>query len=208
MDHFFSQDETGRPNYDDSKISIYYRMNYGTAYNQESQAIRGIIRRGVTATEENRKIDLRIYCRPNLMASLIMKNSSVPPKEKEEKTNVVYKFKCSEGNCESPESIYIGFTTTTLRRRFQSHRNQGAIFQHYTEKHNRRPTVSKLLQCTNIIEQENDKRKLMIAEAVHIKLQKPSLNIQTTSYYILPSTRRQRALDVEGGSRVSNVNRP
>ena len=195
MDKFFSQEAARRPETDRGKIPVYYRMSYGSAYNQESQAIRGIIRRGVRTTDQNNQIDLRIYCRPNLMASLVMKNSSAPPKEKEAKTNIVYKFKCPEGNCESPEATYIGLTSTTLRRRLQYHRNQGAIFQHFTEKHDRRPTVDELLQATTVISQENTRKRLMIAEAVYIKLQKPSLNIQTASQYILPSSRRFRTLD-------------
>ena len=191
MDKFASSEEIPTDE-NNSVIPIYYKMNFGTAYNQEAKVVQGIIRRGLSPTDENTKIDLRIYCRPNLMSSLVMKNSTAPPKEKSLKTNVVYKFTCPEGNCESPTTTYIGHTTTHLRRRLQNHRNNGAIFQHYTDKHNRKPGVEELLQSTVIIGQESNIKRLMIAEAVSIKLQKPNLNIQMASQYILPSSRRQR----------------
>ena len=194
MDKFASH-ETTPDSETNTTIPIYYRINFGTAYNQEAKAIRGIISRGLTTTDPETKIDLRIYCRPNLMSCLVMKNSTAPPKEKALKTNVVYKFTCPEGNCESPTTTYIGHTTTTLRRRLLYHRNNGAIFQHYTDQHNRKPTVEELLQSTVILGQENITKRLMIAEAVSIKLQKPNLNVQTASQYILPSSRRPRALD-------------
>ena len=199
----FQKDETRRQEEEeDTTIPLYYKMNYGTKYQDECKVFRGIIQRGVTTVDPQKRIDLRIYCRPNQMASLVMRNSTAPPKEKEARTNIVYKFICPERNCESSEASYIGLTRTTLRRRLQNHRNQGAIFQHYTEKHNKRPVVNEILESTNVIGQETTLRRLMIAEAVAIKLQKPTLNIQTTSQYVLPSTRRQRALEVEGALQV------
>ena len=126
-----------------------------------------------------------------------MKNNTAPSETKETMTNIVYRFKCTEGTCESSENIYIGYTTNQLRKRFQFHRNQGSIFQHFTEKHDRRPTVTELLDSTDIITREQNFTRLTIAEAVHIQLQKPTLNVQTHSHHVLPSTRRRRALDVE-----------
>ena len=70
-------------------------------------------------------------------------------------------------------------------------------FQHFTEKHDRKPTVNGLLTSTDIITREQNFSRLTIAEAVHIQLEKPTLNIQTHSHHVLPSTRRRRALDVE-----------
>lgn len=192
LDSFQSNDIVRRNEEEYRKITIYHRIHFSTAYKKEAEVIRNIIQRGVLTTNPEEKLDIRIYCKPNQLASLIMRNSTVPPKEKEVKTNVVYKFKCPEGNCESPENTYIGHTSTTLRRRLTYHRNQGAIFQHFTDKHDRKPTVNELLESTSILAQESNSRRRIIIEAVYIKLQKPSLNIQTSSFYILPSTRRQR----------------
>ena len=195
MDKFQDETTPRRPEEECQKITLYYKLNYGTAYKQETEAVKNIIKRGVQTTNSETKIDLRVYCKPNQMASLVMRNSTAPPKEKEAKTNVVYKFLCPERDCEPSSVSYIGLTSTTLRRRFQGHRSHGAIFQHYTEVHDRKPAVNELLESTSILGHESSSRRLMIAEAVSIKLQKPTLNVQTTSQYVLPSTRRQRALD-------------
>ncbi|KAK4320107.1 hypothetical protein Pmani_009013 [Petrolisthes manimaculis] len=66
----------------------------------------------------------------------------------------------------------------------QSHRNQGSIFQHFTDIHIMKPPLQKLLDQTEIIHKENDFRKLQISEAV-------SINVQQAADFILPSARPQ-----------------
>ena len=195
LDKFQNNTTLRRPEEECQKITLYYKMNYGTAYKEEAEVLQSIIKRGVKTINPETKLDLRVYCKPNQMSSLVMRNSTAPLKEMAAKTNVVYKFVCPERDCEPSNVCYIGLTTTTTRRRLQAHRNQGAIFQHYTDQHDRKPTVDELLESTTIIGTENSIRRLMIAEAVSIKLQKPTLNVQTSSQYVLPSTRRQRALE-------------
>ena len=172
-------------------------MSYNNAFRQEANALKCICKRGVATNDPEKSISLRIYCKPNLLSSLIMKNSTAPPESKEAATNVVYRFTCNEGNCESSQKVYIGYTTNKLRKRLQFHRNQGAIFQHYTENHDKKPSVTELINSTEIITKEQNFSRLIIAEAIAIHLEKPKLNIQTHSHHVLPSTRRQRALDIE-----------
>ena len=195
MDYF--HDGQNEKSNDNKDIIIYHKMSYNNAFKQEENVLKNICKRGITPTDPDRSVCIRIYSKPNLMSSLVMKNSTTPPKTKEAMTNVVYRFTCNEGNCESPKKTYIGLTTTTLRRRCQNHRNQGAIFQHFTEEHDRRPTVNETINSTEIISKEPSFSRLAIAEAISIHLEKPTLNIQTHFHHILPSTRRQRALDVE-----------
>ena len=134
-----------------------------------------------------------------------MRNSTAPPEPKEAKTNIVYRFKCNEGNCESSNKVYIGYTTNTLKKRLQNHRNQGAIFQHFTEEHNKRPVVTELINSTEIITREQNFSRLIIAEAIAIHIERPTLNVQTHSHHVLPSTRRQRALDIEALLQVARM---
>ena len=182
---------------DKKEITIYHKMSYNNAFKQEENVLKNICKRGIKPTDPEKNINIRIYSKPNLLSALVMKNSTAPPKTKEATTNVVYRFTCSERSCESSKKTYIGLTTTTLRRRCQNHRNQGAIFQHFTEKHDRKPTVNEILDSTEIVTKETNFSRLTIAEAISIHLEKPTLNVQTHSHHILPSTRRQRALDVE-----------
>ncbi|KAK3877223.1 hypothetical protein Pcinc_018023 [Petrolisthes cinctipes] len=73
----------------------------------------------------------------------------------------------------------------------QSHRNQGSIFQHFTEIHIMKPPLQKLLDQTEILHKETDFRKLQISEAVSITCQRPSINNQQAADFILPSARPQ-----------------
>ena len=169
-------------------IVIYHQNTFHEKYKEECNAIQSIIKRGVFPLTENADIKLRIYCKPNLTRSLVMRNSTAPRLPKEATTNVVYRFTCPESCCDSSRS-YIGRTSTTLRRRLQYHRNQGSIFQHYTEAHNMRPPLQKLIEGTSILHREANFRKLQIAEAVAITYQRPSINVQQFAEFILPSVR-------------------
>ena len=73
----------------------------------------------------------------------------------------------------------------------QGHRNSGAIHEHFTDIHDRKPQVTELIQNTTIIHRETANNRLKIAEAVSIELQRPTLNIQTQFDLVLPSSRRR-----------------
>ena len=73
----------------------------------------------------------------------------------------------------------------------QAHRNHGGINNHYTEAHDRKPLLIKLLENTTIIHREMQNHRLNIAEAVSIALNHPNLNTQTEHDYVLPSARRR-----------------
>ena len=120
-----------------------------------------------------------------------MRNSTAPRKPHDQETNIVYHFKCPDDACQRRNIRYIGLTTTTLKRRMQGHRNSGAIHEHYTEVHDRKPQVTELIDNTSIIHKEQTSSRLKIAEAVSIELQRPTLNIQTKFDLVLPSSRRR-----------------
>ena len=123
-----------------------------------------------------------------------MKNSTAPQGSKDTCTNVVYKFSCPERMCKSSSKCYIGHTTTTIRRRFKAHRNQGAIHQHFIDAHDRKPTLQELIDNTDIIHKENNYGRLKITEAVSITLQNPSLNRQQEADQILPSNKGKQRI--------------
>ena len=103
-------------------------------------------------------------------------------KEKVAQTNVVYRFKCPIGSCKLQENnTYIGLTTTTLSRRLSLHIsptspsaiNKHLISQHKLPKEKFRPTV---VDNTDIIFKTSCQKRLMIVEALLIKLTSPTLN--------------------------------
>ncbi|KAK3866905.1 hypothetical protein Pcinc_027588 [Petrolisthes cinctipes] len=75
--------------------------------------------------------------------------------------------------------------------RMQFHRNQGSIFQHFTDIHIMKPPLQKLLDQTQILHKETHFRKLQISEAISITCRRPSINIQQAADFIMPSTRPQ-----------------
>ena len=204
MDEFYTQASTNEDN-EERSITIYHKMDYGTAYRQEAGALRRIISEGVTPKAPYEKVSLRVFSRPNLVASLIMKNSTAPTVQKESKTGVVYKFRCPEEVCKPLDSSYVGHTMTTLRRRLQAHRNNGAIHQHFIDVHDKKPPLEELIENTDIIHRENNYGRLVIAEAVSINQQKPTLNVQISSEYVLPSNRRTITIHRDRCSQHRNV---
>ena len=120
-----------------------------------------------------------------------MRNSTAPRVAREMSTNVIYNFKCQQGHCNGTQS-YIGRTSTTLRRRLQSHKNNGAILDHFISVHDRKPALQTLIDNTKIEYRESRFRKLQIAEAVFIHTMKPTINVQKAVDFILPSARRPR----------------
>ena len=120
-----------------------------------------------------------------------MRNSTAPRVSKEMSTNVIYNFKCQQGHCNGTQS-YIGRTSTTLRRRLQSHKNNGAILDHFISVHDRIPALQTLIDNTKIEYRESRFRKLQIAEAVFIHTMKPTISVQKVVHFTLPSARYPR----------------
>ena len=120
-----------------------------------------------------------------------MRNSIAPKKSQDLQTNIIYHFRCPDDACQRRSESYIGLTTTTMKRRMQGHRNSGAIHEHYTDVHGRKPQVAELTNNTTIIHREPTSTRLRIAEAVSIELQRPTLNIQSQFDLVLPSSRRR-----------------
>ena len=96
------------------------------------------------------------------------------------RTNVVYEFKCTDGDCEFRHSSYIGVTTTTLSRRLTMHLGSGGPKAHLQNHHNSQITRQVLVDNTKILYQINDYHRLHIMEALLIHKNNPSINAQST----------------------------
>ena len=78
-------------------------------------------------------------------------------------------------------------TRTTLSRRLTMHTQNGTIKQHITNDHPNENKRKTLEEGTQILDQENDTRKLPILEALYIEKFHPSLNIQREHHNVLPT---------------------
>ena len=95
------------------------------------------------------------------------------------KTNVIYQYKCSHGDCEHLNNTYIGMTTPTLSRRLTMHLASGGPKQHALTNHHMPLTREELVNNTQIIFSESNNNKLSITKALLIQ-KMPTINTQST----------------------------
>ena len=95
-------------------------------------------------------------------------------------TNVVYQFICPNEDCMLRKMNYIGSTTTTLSRRLTMHLTNLAIREHQIGTHHSNLTREHIMNNTSILRKQNDINRLLINEAILIKLEKPEINRQDT----------------------------
>ena len=96
-------------------------------------------------------------------------------------------FKCPLGDCISDNNdIYVGLTSTTQSRRLTMHLSDTSSIAQHLKKHSCPTTVlwKILTDNTTILEHQNNKQKLQILEALHIRNMQPTLtwiNFQTST---------------------------
>ncbi|XP_050704115.1 uncharacterized protein LOC126989586 [Eriocheir sinensis] len=173
------------------EITIFYRAFFSTAHKEEERIMRQIVHRNLKPTNQEKKISLRIYYKNKKTSHLLLKNNTRPDKETTQKSDVIYRFNCTRGNCEVLSSSYIGMTTMRLSRRLTFHLSAGAPKRHLREEHGETITRSTLEENIEILDTCQDRRRLPILEALYIQELKPKLNIQAEDLQALPSMRRQ-----------------
>ena len=171
-------------------IPLFYKNYMSSSYKEDERVLKNIIKNNVVPTDTDAKIKLIIYYKTRRTSNLIMKNSCIPKPTELQEVNLVYQYTCKIGGCSHLNSRYIGVTTTTLSRRLTYHLQDGAITRHTACTHNTRLTRQEIVNNTEIIYRENDKKRLRMAEAVLIHQLRPTINIQQQPNISLPSLRR------------------
>ena len=93
--------------------------------------------------------------------------------------SVIYQFKCPLGHCISKNNnIYVGLTSTPQSRRLTMHFSDTCSREQHLKIHLYPTTEFQkiLTENTTILEQQNNKQKLQILEALHIRNIQPKLN--------------------------------
>ena len=152
-------------------------MHYN--YKSDEKILKTLIHKSILPTDPNKKIKLVIYYNKFKTSNLVIRNNSSPSIGVLQKTNVIYKFKCPLGDCISDNNnIYVGLTSTSLSRRLTMHLSDTSSIAQHLKKHSC-PTaqLQKILtDNTTILEHQNNKQKLQILEALHIRNLQPTLN--------------------------------
>ena len=162
-------------------------MEIKIAYKDDEKALRAIIRRNIKVKNPQEKVTLVIYYKNPTTKSLILRNNMSHDPSILKKVNVVYHYTCKKGDCALlKNSGYIGHTTTTLSRRITMHLQQGSLKTHNdTHHHDDRLTRTDITGNICILQQEANKRRLHILEAVYIRKFEPAINRQVNARGIL-----------------------
>ena len=163
-----------------TKHKIFYQKQFSEAYKTDERVIRNIISNNVECSNKIDILQFIPYYLSNTFTKLITKNNQGPPTPPLKKTNVIYQYKCSHGDCEHLNNTYIGMTTTTLSRRLTMHVASGGPKQHALTNHPMPHTREELVNNTKIIFSESNNNKLSITEVLLIQKMQPSINTQST----------------------------
>ena len=157
------------------------------AYKDDEKTLKTIIRRNITPKNPKDEVKLVIYYRNPTTKSLVLRNNMSNDPSMLKKSNVVYHYTCKKGDCAlHNNSGYIGHTTTTLSRRITMHLQQGGLKTHNdTHHHNDRLTRTDITNNIAVLQEESNKRKLHILEAVYIRKLEPVINRQVNARGIL-----------------------
>ena len=160
-------------------IKLFYQNSMSKPYAKEEKILRDIIEKNCVAREPEDKLQLVVYYKSPRVSSLLMKNNLAEDSSPLKATNVVYKYKCTSGDCaRRPDAHYVGFTTTTLSRRISYHLTEGAPEKHHRLSHNEDITRKMMVDNTTILTRCLQKKKLKVMEAAFIREMQPSINIQ------------------------------
>ena len=156
---------------------LYYKNQFSSAYKEDERVLKNIIKKNVAPKNHTDRIVLIIYYKSRTTSNLIMKNNT-HQESKLKANNVVYMYRCPHGDCKLRNTTYVGHTKTSLSRRLTCHLQTGAPRQHTLEEHGYNITRSDLVNNTKILATEKCQKRLQILEAVIIRENSPTLNIQ------------------------------
>ena len=154
-------------------ITLFYRNQYNSQANADEKYISTVIHKYLKPAQQHKKINVQIYYKNKKLKSLFITNKH---HNSDAGDHVVYEYRCKESSCNA--ATYIGYTTCSLAKRFYYHNQSGSIFHHNRRVHNCKPGSKQLRECTTILYRNSNKQDLLIAEALLIKENKPSLNEQ------------------------------
>ena len=145
-------------------------------YKQVESELKTIIKRNLKAAIPSTIVLLLVYYKNKQLKQLFIKNNSNPSVEN---YNAVYKYQCDQVQCTSVQACYVGYTTTTLKKRMKQH---ASIKKHYKDAYSINITGLQMLQNTSVLARFQRKQDLILAEALFIKQERPLINTQTEDF--------------------------
>ena len=186
LNKFLTSDRQENNNSNNRDITVYYCNTFTPAYKHDEKAIKDIISKTCTPTDNYDQLRVVIYYKSPKSSNLIMRNNINASRDIMAKTNVVYQYRCTTGNCASLNVCYVGLTRCTLDRRITNHVNEGGPKQHHWNQHGKAITKEEIKDNISVIAACSDKRRLHVLEAIHIRDRSPSINVQSNMVATVP----------------------
>ena len=164
-------------------IKHFYRNQMHYNYKSNEKILKTLIHRNIFPTDPNKKIRLIIHYNKFKTSNLVIRNNSSPliGVLQKKKTTLYINFNVLWEIVSLIIIIiiiYVGLTSTTLSRRLTMHLSDKSSIAHHLKKHSCPITQLRkiLTDNTTILEHQNNKQKLQILEAPHIRNMQPTLN--------------------------------
>ena len=158
-----------------TNIKLHYRNRMSSDYKNEEAKLRKILHTDISPITSN-KLIVNIYYQTSKLHNHLIRSRLKDFTLLDD--HVVYQYLCPHGGCQS-SNTYIGYTTCDLKQRFKGHLQNGSIRDHFSEYHShKRRSIEEWLKSTNVLYRSWKKYDLIIAEAIHIKKNSPTINKQ------------------------------
>ena len=115
-------------------------------YKMDESKLKNIVDKNLRPVEETKKIKLVVFYKTRKLKNLLIKNNPKTTSLAEEH-HLVYQYTCTENRCNSIDSQYIGYTTTTLKNRMVQHKS---IKEHLKKIHKRNIGYEEILKNIKI----------------------------------------------------------
>ena len=162
---------------------VFYRGFMNSNYKRHEKSMKDIITNNVKVIQNNDRLQLVIYYKSVKTSNLVMKNNLSPKLRELARTNLIYDFTCTTGECMHlpiQQRRYSGLTTCTLSKRLTFHIQKGAIRKHFESCHGRNITRAEIVAMTKARCYERDFCRLEILESLIIQREDPEINRQDT----------------------------
>ena len=129
----------------------------------------------ISPVAENRAVKLIVYYITRMLSNLFICIRNHYNNELKLSHHVVYIYTCEKEGSNS--FSYIVYTTCSFAETFKMYTSTGSTCKHLREKHQaKRIPKTELLENTKILVWYPDKRRLIIAESLLMKRERPALN--------------------------------
>ena len=162
----------------DNDIKLYIQLDNVRCFNNDKKELNSIINVHVKCNNDY-KICLLPYYKPFKLTSCFSTRTKC---QFDDRTRVVYQFKCTEDRC---NASYVGYTTNSILTRCKQHRySSSSVYNHYSiDHHMNPPSADILIKNFSILYSSPQLPNLKTAEAIIIKQTNPYINVKYNEFF-------------------------